>query len=110
MPVDRIVTADVLKVLAPHWVEKHATMAKTAQYMGRVFDRAVAEGYCASNPADCEGAAFGSAARQVNRETPRGAHAGRARRRDPLSCTSPTHPRLSRTPSSGLYLTASAER
>ena len=66
-PVDGITTADVLDVLTPHWVDKHATMGKVAQAMSKVFAFGIARGLCAVNPAD--GKVLASALPRVGKTT-----------------------------------------
>ena len=52
LKVDAIATADLLPVLSPVWVAKHATARKLAEGLRRIFSFAIAQGYIASNPAD----------------------------------------------------------
>ena len=50
--IDSITTADVLDVLEPVWVAKHATAVKLAESLRRVFATAIGRGFRPDNPAD----------------------------------------------------------
>ena len=52
--IDGIATADVLDMLTPHWIDRHATANKVAQAVARVFAFAIARGLCTFNPADAK--------------------------------------------------------
>ncbi len=52
--VDMVTTADVIDALMPHWVDRHATVAKVAQAVQRVFAFGIARGLCTVNPADAK--------------------------------------------------------
>ena len=54
LPVDMVTTANVIDALMPHWIDRHATVAKVAQAVQRVFAFAIARGLCISNPADAK--------------------------------------------------------
>lgn len=51
MPVDKITTADLVRVLRPIWFERRATAKKVAARLGAVMAHAVAEGHRGDNPA-----------------------------------------------------------
>ena len=51
MPVDRITTADLLRVLRPIWHDKRETAKKVANRLGVVMRWAIAEGHRADDPA-----------------------------------------------------------
>ena len=53
-PVDKITTADVLRVLMPIWTAKAETAVRLRQRMATVFDFAIAAGWRTDNP--CNGA------------------------------------------------------
>ena len=50
-PVDAITTADTLNLLTPIWTQKQETAKRVRQRMETVFDFAIAQGWCADNPA-----------------------------------------------------------
>ena len=62
--VARIGTADVLKVLAPHWNQRSETMRRVKQRIGAVLGWAVAAGHRTDNPA--RGPVIESALPRVN--------------------------------------------
>ena len=49
--IDQVTTADVMAVLLPEWYTKNETMKRLRQYLGAVFQWAVAHGYRQDNPA-----------------------------------------------------------
>ena len=51
MPVDRITTADLLRVLRPIWNDKRETAKKVANRLGVVMRWAIGEGHRADDPA-----------------------------------------------------------
>ena len=51
MPVDRITTADLLRVLRPIWHDKRETAKKVANRLGVVMRYAIGEGYRTDDPA-----------------------------------------------------------
>ena len=65
--VARIGTADVLKVLAPHWNQRSETMRRVKQRIGAVLGWSVAAGHRTDNPA--RGPVIESALPRVNGKT-----------------------------------------
>ena len=49
--VDRIQTADVLRVVLPHWIDRTATMGRVRSRISTVMQWAVAQGYRGDDPA-----------------------------------------------------------